>query len=194
MDASQSWQPFVVIFYIFLSCSCMRLTGGFHRKKEMEPFYCCPLKIQLLVVEGKNPGFNMSTISSPRAKKDQRKHELASVIFYIKNSCYPFKTMGCLRLWTSCPADPSHRRGFRNKIAMKIRLMSKLFQTTLILLLGRIARMKNTGYWTSNTHLSPLTMGPWIKQLTVNNNVIYIVMSCFKSSFLLLNLLLQLLI
>lgn len=136
----------------------------------------------------------MSTISLPRARKDQRKHEPASVIFYIKNSCYPFKMMGCLRLQTSCPADPSHRRGFRNKIAMKIRLMSKSFQTTLIPLLGGISRMKNTAYWTSNTHLSPLTMGLWIKRLTVNNNVIYIVMSCLKSSSLLLNLPLQLLI
>lgn len=168
----------------------------FHRKKEMEPFYCCPLKIQLLVVEGRDPGFNMSTISLPRARKDQRKHELAAVIFYIKISCYPFKMMGCLRLWTSCPADRSHRQGFRNKIAMKIRirLLLKWFQTTLVLLFSGIARMKNTGYWTSNTRLSPLTMGLWIKQLTVNNNVIYIVMSCLKSSFLLLNLPLQLLI
>lgn len=126
MDASQSWQHFLVIFYIFLSCSCMRLVDDFHRKKEMEPFSFCPLKIQLLVVEGKDPGFNMSTISLPRARKDQRKHELASVIFYIKNSCYPFKMMGCLRVPNQLSCWPKSSPGVpqqncnENQIDIKI--------------------------------------------------------------------------
>lgn len=67
----------------------MRLTDGFHRKKEMEPFYCCPLKIQLLVVEGKDPGFNMSTISLPRARKDQRKQIAVSYFFILKTVVIP---------------------------------------------------------------------------------------------------------
>lgn len=49
MDASQSSQPFVVICYLG------RRTIYFLRKKEMETFGCCPLKMQLLVVGGEDP-------------------------------------------------------------------------------------------------------------------------------------------